>query len=123
MKMYQKIYITTFILNYQKITKPIILSLLKKLQNQEVLLITSVINNEDLNKGILKIRYLNNRKLTNPILNKDYQISKNMINAIKYNKDIHKLSKNEMKVYPRITKSFKQRTRYKYFNSFIFIWQ
>ena len=63
-----------------------------------------VINNEDLNKGILKIRYLNNRKLTNPILNKDYQISKNMVNAIKYNKDIHKLSKNEMKVYHELQK-------------------
>ena len=63
-----------------------------------------VINNEDLNKGILKIRYLNNRKLTNPLLNKDYQISKNMVNAIKYNKDIHKLSKNEMKVYHEVQK-------------------
>ena len=63
-----------------------------------------VINNEDLNKGILKIRYLNNRKLTNPILNKDYQISKNMVNAIKFNKDIHKLSKNEMKVYHELQK-------------------
>ena len=63
-----------------------------------------VINNEDLNKGILKIRYLNNRKLTNPILNKDYQISKNMVNAIKYNKNIHKLSKNEMKVYHELQK-------------------
>ena len=66
-----------------------------------------VINNEDLNKGILKIRYLNNRKLTNPILNKDYRISKNMVNAIKYNKDIHKLSKNENESISRITKSFK----------------
>ena len=63
-----------------------------------------VINNEDLNKGILKIRYLNNRKLANPLLNKDYQISKNMVNAIKFNKDIHKLSKNEMKVYHELQK-------------------
>ena len=63
-----------------------------------------VINNEDLNKGISKIRYLNNRRLTNPILNKDYQISKNMVNAIKFNKDIHKLSKNEMKVYHELQK-------------------
>ena len=63
-----------------------------------------VINNEDLNKGILKIRYLNGRKLNNNILNKDYQISKNMVNAIKFNKDIHKLSKNEMKVYHELQK-------------------
>ena len=63
-----------------------------------------IINNEDLNKGILKIRYLNGRKLNNNILNKDYKISKNMINSIKYNKDIHKLSKNEMKVYHELQK-------------------
>ena len=63
-----------------------------------------VINNEDLNKGILKVRYLNGRKLNNNILNKDYKISKNMINSIKYNKDIHKLSKNEMKVYHELQK-------------------
>ena len=63
-----------------------------------------VINNKELNKGILKIRYLNGRRLTNPILNKDYQISKNMIKAIKYNKDIHKLSKNEMTVYHELQK-------------------
>ena len=63
-----------------------------------------IINNDDLNKGILKIRYLNGRKLNNNILNKDYKISKNMINSIKYNKDIHKLSKNEMKVYHELQK-------------------
>ena len=63
-----------------------------------------IINNEDLNKGILKIRYLNNRRLTNPLLNKDYQISKNMVNAIKFNKYLYKLSKNEMKVYHELQK-------------------
>ena len=63
-----------------------------------------VINNKDLNKGILKIRYLNGRKLNNDILNKDYQISKNMVNSIKYNTNIHKLSKNEMKVYHELQK-------------------
>ena len=52
---------------------------------------------KDLNKGILRVRYLNNRKLTNSILKHDYKISKNMVNAIKFNKDIHKLLKNEMK--------------------------
>ena len=59
----------------------------------------SSVNNiiiKDLDKGILRVRYLNNRKLTNNLLKHDYKISKNMVNAIKYNKDIHKLSKNEM---------------------------
>ena len=63
-----------------------------------------VINNEDLNNGILRVRYLNNRKLNNNVLNKDYKITKNMVNAIKYNKDIHKLSKSEMKVYHELQK-------------------
>ena len=57
-----------------------------------------------LNKGILRVRYLNNRKLTNSLLKHDYKISKNMVNAIKFNKDIHKLSKNEMKVYHELQK-------------------
>ena len=52
-----------------------------------------IINDKDLNKGILRIRYLNNRKLTNNLLKHDYKISKNMVNAIKFNKDLHKLSK------------------------------
>ena len=52
-----------------------------------------------LNKGILRVRYLNNRKLTNNLLKHDYKISKNMVNAIKFNKNLHKLSKNEMKIY------------------------
>ena len=58
-----------------------------------------IINDKDLNKGILRVRYLNNRKLTNNLLKYDYKISKNMVNAMKFNKDIHKLSKNEMKIY------------------------
>ena len=53
------------------------------------------INDKDLVKGILRIRYSNNRKLTNKLLSNDYKISKRMINAIKFNKDIHKLSSNE----------------------------
>ena len=61
-------------------------------------------NDKDLNKGILRVRYLNNRKLTNNLLKHDYKISKKMINAIKYNKDIHKLSKNEMKIYHELQK-------------------
>ena len=63
-----------------------------------------IINDKDLNNGILRIRYLNNRKLTNNLLKHDYKISKNMKNAIKFNKDIHKLSKNEMKIYHELQK-------------------
>ena len=55
------------------------------------------INTDLLNKNILSMRYLNVRKLTNKLLKDDYKISKNMSNAIKFNKDIHKLSKNEKK--------------------------
>ena len=67
----------------------------------------SSINNiiiKDLNKGILRVRYLNNRELTNNLLKHDYKISKNMVNAIKFNKDLHKLSKNEMKIYHELQK-------------------
>ena len=63
-----------------------------------------MINDKDLNKGILRIRYLNNRKLTNNLLKHDYKISKNMVNAVKYNKNLHKLSKNELKIYHELKK-------------------
>ena len=63
-----------------------------------------IINNKDLNKGILRVRYLNNRNLTNNLLKHDYKISKNMVNAIKFNKDLHKLSKNELKIYHELQK-------------------
>ena len=63
-----------------------------------------IINDKDLNKGILRVRYLNNRKLTNNLLKHDYKISKNMVNAIKFNKDLHKLSKNGMKIYHELKK-------------------
>ena len=63
-----------------------------------------IINDKDLNKGILRICYLNNRKLTNNLLKHDYKISKNMVNAIKFNKNLHKLSKNEMKIYHELQK-------------------
>ena len=63
-----------------------------------------IINDKDLNNGILKVRYLNNRKLTNNLLKHDYKISKNMVNAIKFNKNLHKLSKNEMKIYHELQK-------------------
>ena len=63
-----------------------------------------MINDKDLNNSILRVHYLNNRKLMNNLLKHDYKISKNMVNAIKYNKDIHKLSKNEMKIYHELHK-------------------
>ena len=63
-----------------------------------------MINDKDLNKGILRVRYLNNRKLTNNLLKHDYKISKNMANAIKFNKNLHKLSKNELKIYHELQK-------------------
>ena len=63
-----------------------------------------MINKKDLDKNILRVRYLNNRKLTNNLLKHDYKISNNMVNAIKFNKDIHKLSKNEMKIYHELQK-------------------
>ena len=53
------------------------------------------IDENALNKNILKIRYLNGRKLNNKLLKQDYKISKNMKDAIKFNKNIHKLSQNE----------------------------
>ena len=63
-----------------------------------------MINDKDLDKGILRIRYLNNRKLTNNLLKYDYKISKNMVNAIKFNRNLHKLSKNELKIYHELQK-------------------
>ena len=62
------------------------------------------INTDLLNKNILSIRYLTGKKLTNKLLKDDYKISKNMINTIKFNKDIHKLSKNEKNVYYELQK-------------------
>ena len=59
---------------------------------------------KDLDKGILRVRYSNNRKLTNKLLKNDYKISKRMINAIKFNKDIHKLSNNEKTIYYELQK-------------------
>ena len=53
------------------------------------------INNKDIYKGILIVRYSNNRKLSNNFLKRDYKIIKRMVDAIKFNKDIHKLSPNE----------------------------
>ena len=63
-----------------------------------------MINKKDLNKGILRVSYLNNRKLTNNLLKHDYKISKKMVNAIKFNKDLYKLSENELKIYHELQK-------------------
>ena len=57
-----------------------------------------------LSKNILSIRYLTNKKLTNKLLTDDYKISKNMVNSIKYNKNIHRLSRNEKNIYYEIQK-------------------
>ena len=59
---------------------------------------------ENLDKGILRVRYSNNQKLRNNLLKDEYKISKGMINAIKFNKDIHKLSVNEKNIYYEIQK-------------------
>ena len=59
---------------------------------------------KDLDKGLLRIRYSNNRKLSNNLLKHDYKISKRMVNAIKFNKDIHKLSPNEKNIYYELQK-------------------
>ena len=62
------------------------------------------INENALNKNILKIRYLNGRKLNNKLLKHDYKITKNMKEAIKFNKNIHKLSQNEKNIYYELEK-------------------
>ena len=59
---------------------------------------------KDLDKGILRVRYSNNRKLSNNLLKRDYRISKRMVDAIKFNKDIHKLSPNEKNIYYELQK-------------------
>ena len=62
------------------------------------------IDKNSLNKNILKIRYLNGRKLNNKLLKHDYKISKNMKDAIKFNKNVHKLSSNEKNIYYELEK-------------------
>ena len=62
------------------------------------------INTDLLNKNVLSIRYLTGKNLTNKLLKDDYKISKNMVNSIKFNKNIHKLSKNEKNVYYELQK-------------------
>ena len=62
------------------------------------------IDENSLNKNILKIRYINGRKVNNKLLKHDYKISKNMKDAIKFNKNIHKLSSNEKNIYYELEK-------------------
>ena len=62
------------------------------------------IDENALNKNILKIRYLNGRKLNNKLLKHDYKITKNMKEAIKFNKNIHKLPQNEKNIYYELEK-------------------
>ena len=62
------------------------------------------IDENSLNKNILKIRYLNGRKLNNKLLKHDYKISKNMKDAIKFNKNVNKLSSNEKNIYYELEK-------------------
>ena len=62
------------------------------------------IDENALNKNILKIRYLNGRKLNNKLLKYDYKITKNMKEAIRFNKNIHKLSQNEKNIYYELEK-------------------
>ena len=57
-----------------------------------------------MNKGILRVKYSNNRKLSNKLLKDDYKISKRMVNAIEFNKDIHELSPNEKNIYYELQK-------------------
>ena len=62
------------------------------------------IDENALNKNILKIRYLNGRKLNNKLLKHDYKITKNMKEAIKFNKNIHKLSQNKKNIHYELEK-------------------
>ena len=59
---------------------------------------------KNLDEGILRVRYSNNRKLSNNLLKRDFKISKRMVDAIKLNKDIHKLSSNEKNIYYKLQK-------------------
>ena len=62
------------------------------------------IDENALSKNILKIRYLNGRKLNNQLLKLDYKITKNMKDAIKFDKNIHKLSTNEKNIHYELEK-------------------
>ena len=71
---------------------------------KDLIITISKLNNKDLDNGILRVRYSNIRRLTNNLLKDDYKISKRMINAIKFNKDIHKLSNKEKNIYYELQK-------------------
>ena len=103
-KLYKHFYNT--LKNNKKLSLKIPTTSIIDQQNGEGLLNTNKvkINTDLLNRNILSIRYLTGKKLTNKLLKDDYKISKNMANAIKFNKDIHKLSKNEENVYYQLQK-------------------
>ena len=104
MMIYLRIYIIIFTQDYLKKNKSYHIIPIEKNEQTGSSTNNIIINDKDLNKGILRVRHLNNRKLTNNHLKYDYKISKNMVNAAKFNKDIHKLSKNEMKIYHELQK-------------------
>ena len=89
-------------LNKKKLTHKILINKIIPNQDGNGLFKTNQIkiNTDLLNKNILSIRYLTGKKL----LKDDYRISKNIVNSIKYNKDIHKISKNEKNVYYELQK-------------------
>ena len=62
------------------------------------------IDENALNKNILKIRYLNGKKLNNPLLKNNYKITKNMKDFIEFNENIHKLSHNEKSIFYELQK-------------------
>ena len=62
------------------------------------------IDENALNKNILKIRYINGRKLNNKLLKYDYKISNKMKDAIKFNRDVYKLSNNEKNIFYELRK-------------------
>ena len=102
----QLIILKIIYLNKKKLTHKIPIKNIVDKQDGEGLLNTNKvkINTDLLNRNILSIRYLTGKKLTNKLLKDDYKISKNMVNAIKFNKDIHKLSKIEKNVYYQLLK-------------------
>ena len=76
-----------------------------------------IIDENALNKNILKVRYLNSRKLNN-VLKHDYKISKRMKDAIKFKRVIHKLSKNEKEIYYLLQNYLNKSLKLSYYNEY-----
>ena len=87
-------------------------SLIKKFGNEFVKNLKEGINDyntikidkDALKKNILKIRYINGRKVNNSYLHDDMLISNQMKNAILKNTNVNKLSINEYNVYNLLNK-------------------